>query len=925
MRFCVGLLSFLAFVKFCYSQTYKITGKVYDNNTREPLIGATVFMLGSSIGTSTDTDGSFILDNLKKGTYTLVVTFLGYKSDTLKNFSVVSPSHYVEIYLTENNRTLKQVDIISERIQHSENSILQDMKRSETVSNGVSSELISKNQDKNTAEAIKRIPGITIQNEQFVVIRGLADRYNITYLNHSMAPSFENDKKSFAFDMLPTSMIERIMVYKTGNAEFPAEFSGGMVQVVTKKYVDSNFTQISISQKINELTTFHDFKTDKLYFSEYFGFTNRRNYSEKFPAVIHSQNGLIAAQMLPNTWKISSVMALPDPSLNITTGHKFKLYQKNLSNLFSLGYSSNHKTQYNSIINYNMYIPEVGHCDTIYRFNDQSYQFKSHIYAIHSMTLFLSNQHLVELKQLFSQGNSNTIIEREGINFEEGVLVKNYSFNYQERRLYHAQLHGEVGQDEKQKISWTTFFNSSFSNQPDYKRVRTVKDLYESELPIPYQVIIPPSASTLDAGRFFANLREYNLGGNIQFQKTFKNEKEQSLFGLKAGLGYDQKKRSFQARWISYKQYNTSTFDYNLLTLPIDELFEHENFNTRGLTLVEGTNPSDRYHAENQLFFGYVSSQWTVVKKIKVISGLRLEHNTISLYSRNYSNQPVEVFNPILTWHPYLNSIYQFDEKNLLRLAYFKSINRPEFRELAPFAYYDFSFNNVLIGNENLNHAIIHNIDFRWEYYSYPDMMMNVGVFYKYFLNPIEMYYVPGSGSGGTRNFTFKNAQNARNYGMETELRKSFSFTNIVFNKIDIIFNTAYIFSQVNLGETNGQKNTRMLMGQSPYILNLAMYLENTMKKWQLALLYNVVGKRIAMVGTYGTPDIYEMPRNMVDISLSKKINKVKLVCGINNLINAKIKLIQDSNEDNKINHKDDTVFEAATGRNFHFSFLFSF
>lgn len=924
MRTFFGLLTYLALVQFFQAQTCSLTGKVYDRNTKEGLIGATIHIEGTSIGTSSDIDGSFLLNNLKKGTYNLIITYVGYKPDTLKNFIISETSHYVEIFLSENSQALKQIDIISERIEHSENSVLQDIKRSEVVSNGISSDQITKNQDRNTAEVIKRIPGITIQNGQFVVIRGLADRYNLTYLNHSTAPSFENDRKSFAFDMLPSSMIERIMIYKTGAAEFSAEFSGGLVQVLTKKYVDSNFTQISISQRFNELTTFNSFKTDKLDLSEYFGFTSSRNLPEKFPFNINTQNGLNAARMLPNTWKISSITALPDPGFNLTTGHKFKINQRNLSNLLALGYSSSHQTQYNTVINYNMYIPEVGHSDTIYRLNDNSYQFKNNVYAIHSMTVFLDASNTIELKQLFSQGNSNTIIEREGINFEEGVLVRNYSFNYQERRLYQVQLHGESGNEEKSKILWTTFFNTSSSNQPDYKRVRTVKDIYEGELPTPYQVIIPPSASTLDAGRFFGRMSEINWGGNIQFQQTFKKN-DQTLFGLKSGLGYEYKKRNFQARWISYKQYNTSTFDNSLLTLPIEELFSPANFHSRGLTLVEGTNPSDRYHAENQLIFGYISSNWTLVKKIKIITGLRLEHNILSLHSRNYSNQPVEVHHPVLTLHPYVNSIYQFNEKTLLRLAYFKSINRPEFRELAPFAYYDFSFNNVLLGNENLSHAIIHNIDLRWEHYVFPDIMMNFGVFYKYFLHPIEMYYVPGSGSGGTRNFTFRNAENARNYGVESELRKSISLPFSVFNKMDMIFNGAYIFSQVNLGQTSGQQNTRMLMGQSPYILNTGIYFENTTRKWQTSLLYNIAGKRITMVGTYGTPDIYEMPRNMLDFSLSKKLKNAKFVFGVNNILNARIRLIQDSNEDRLINKKDDSVFETATGRNFYINFSISF
>jgi outer membrane receptor protein involved in Fe transport len=151
-----------------------------------------------------------------------------------------------------------------------------------------------------------------------------------------------------------------------------------------------------------------------------------------------------------------------------------------------------------------------------------------------------------------------------------------------------------------------------------------------------------------------------------------------------------------------------------------------------------------------------------------------------------------------------------------------KSVNRPEFRELAPFSYYDFSMNNVLIGNENFKNADIHNIDLRWEFYPETSEIINIGLFYKKFNNAIEMYYVPGSGSGGTRNFTYRNAPSASNYGIETEIRKSLSSLlpqNKIFEKTGILINAAHIYSIVNLGnEAKGQLNQRPLMGQSPYI-----------------------------------------------------------------------------------------------------------
>jgi TonB-dependent receptor len=300
------------------------------------------------------------------------------------------------------------------------------------------------------------------------------------------------------------------------------------------------------------------------------------------------------------------------------------------------------------------------------------------------------------------------------------------------------------------------------------------------------------------------------------------------------------------------------------------------------------------------------------------------------LYSRNYSNKAINIDYSVNTILPSLNTTYYINDKNLFRLAYFKSINRPEFRELAPFSFYDFSLNNVLIGNENLKNANIHNIDLRWEYYPEKTELINFGLFYKRFNNPIEMYYVPGSGSGGTRNFTFKNAPMASNYGIETEIRKSLATilpNNKFFENTGLLINAAYIYSIVNLGnEAKGQQNQRPLMGQSPYIINAGIYYQNSFTGWQANLVYNVIGKRIYVVGTYGTPNIYELPKHNLDLSISYKLlSNLKFTFNITNLLNAKSHFMQDSNEDSIINQKDETISQYKTGRTINIGLSLNF
>jgi len=915
-----------------FSQSITLTGKIFDKKTKEPLPGASVFIIGTSWGTSTDMDGNFKLTNVKKGVYDIVISYVGYVSDTLKKQNLSSSNNSFEVYLNEDAFNLSEVSVVAQRIAHTEVSVIQDIKKSEQVVNGISSEQITKNQDRNTADVIKRIPGITISENRFVIVRGLSDRYNTTLLNESKAPSFENDKRSFAFDMLPSGIVERVMVYKTGAAELPGDFSGGLIKVDTKKHVDTNFTSISYTTRYQSNTTFKPFLSDKKNTTEFIGFSgSKRDLPDNFPANLTALDNNQAAQyakQLKNNWSIEKSFALPDQSMNITLGRKF--YEKMVS-LTLLGYSASKQYYMSDMLNYNSFDKQTMQSDTIYKYNDNTYQQKINLIAMQNFVYTINPKNIIEFKNLLSQSNSNQIVERYGRNFEEGFLVKNYAMNYQERTLINSQISGEHNfNNEGQTIYWNAFYAITLNNQPDYKRIRTVKNIDDYESSTQYQVIIAPSASTLDAGRFFAKLSEHNHGSNIDYKHIIRKD-DKEILTIKTGLGFEFKNREFNARWISYKKANSSTFDNNLLFLPISEIFSEQNLNgTNGFTITEGTNPSDRYLAENKLFWYYISGSVKPNKNIQIFTGVRTEYNVQSLYSRNYSNKPVIIENPVLSLLPSVNSTYNFNEKSLIRLAYFSSVNRPEFRELAPFSYYDFQMNNVLIGNENLKDAKIHNIDLRYEFYPEAAEMINFGIFYKKFINPIEMYYVPGSGSGGTRNFTYRNAPSAYNVGIETEIRKSFANVikdNKFFEYTGILFNAAYIKSNVQLGnEAKGQTSTRPLMGQSPYVINAGFYYQHPYTGTQVNIVYNVIGKRIFVVGTYGTPNVYEMPKNNLDLTISTKVNNnLKLTLNINNLLNAKTLFMQDSNEDGKINISDEMISQYNLGRNINLGLSYKF
>lgn len=598
--------------------------------------------------------------------------------------------------------------------------------------------------------------------------------------------------------MIPSNIIERIMVYKTGSPDLPGDFSGGLAKIETKKFVDSNFTSVNYSIRYNYNTTFRKLLYEKNFelfgFTEQFGFSNgSRNLPDDFPNDLNKVNNTQAAnygKKLKNKWKIDKKYASPDQSLNITVG---RIINNKIVSLTSMSYSNSKQHYYSNIFNYNSYNLITQLSDTIYKYNDDIYSIKNNLLFMQNITYTITPKNIIEFKNLINQ-NNNQIIERKGINFEEGFYVNNYSFNYQERTLLNSQINGEHNFGNS-IIFWNVFYSHTINNQPDYRRIRSVKNI-DNENNNTFQIVIAPSASTLDAGRFFSKLNENNKGVNVDYKfDLYENNKTNLIF--KCGSGIEIKNREFNARWISYKKANSSKFDNTLLYLPISEVFDGNNLNdSTGFIITEGTNPSDRYIAENKLYSLYFSLSSKLYDKLQIVFGIRSEYNIQSLYSRNYSNKAVTIENPIMSFLPSINVSYNFNDKKLMRFSYFKSINRPEFREIAPFSYYDFQYNNVLIGNENIKDAFIYNIDFRYEVYPNKNEIFNIGLFYKIFKNPIEMYYIPGTGSGGTINFTYLNAPSAYNLGIETEIRKSLCNifkNNKMLEQTGILLNASYV------------------------------------------------------------------------------------------------------------------------------------
>ncbi len=899
-----------------------IIGKVTEvvDGKAVPVPFANVSIKGTANGSTTDFDGNYKI-TVSEGVYEIVASFVGYEPVSKANITVTAgEATTLDFTLQSSVQQLKESKVSAQKVTHTENAVLTEMKRSTAVVSGISSQQIAKSQDRDASEVIKRVPGVTIMNDRFVMVRGLSERYNSVYLNNVTTPSTESDVKAFSFDMIPSAMIDRILIYKSPAPEISGEFAGGVIKVFTKNTPDENMVSAGYSASFRQGTTFNDFYMNPGSKTDWMGFDDgSRSLPDGFPANVRDVSNTndmeqltSLGRSLSNNWGTVNSKAAPDQRFNFTFARKFDIKKVHIGHITALNYSNTNQYFVSRRTDYNTFNPVTQYSDTIFDYNDSRYSNNVRVGLLHNWSFNFLN-HKIEFKNIFNQAGMNQSTLRDGINFEEGELRKEYSYYYMNRSIYTGQLSGEHKLfEDKTKIDWTLAYSKAKKEEPDWRRVRTAKDINAAPED-PYETYVPFGATPFFLGRLYFDLYEELMTGTANIEQKLHIGKFEPK--VTAGLYLERKWRQFSARNLGYASANVFQFDNSLRAVSLDELFNDTNINsTTGIKIDEDTRKSDTYTAQNDLIAYYLALDIPFAKWLNLHTGARVENNRQRLESHTVTGNPVNVDNHIIRLLPSANLTANISEKMLIRGGFGITLNRPEFRELAPYAFYDFNFNSVNYGNDSLQTPSIYNYDARWEYYPGLGEVISVGAFYKNFINPIETYFVPGTGSGGTRNYTYRNAESATSTGIELEVRKTFNTLKTPFvRNLGVVLNASYIWSKINLGDkAQGQSENRPMMGQSPYIINSGIYYQNDSIGLQVNLLYNVIGERIVIVGSYGTPDVYEMPRNTLDLTITKRLwKRLDVKFGIQDILNQPYLLVQDANEDGKITSNNDQQMQS--------------
>lgn len=866
-----------------------IKGRVIDAQTNEPIIGANVVIKGTTVGSVSDINGEFEINYENKKDLTLTVSYVSYKPyEQIITFSKEKNIN-VEIKLEENVKQIDAVTVVGNKVTNSEVSMMQTIRSNNLVVNGVAAQLIKKTQDKDAGEVVKRIPGITIQGERFVIIRGLNERYNSVWLNNLPAPSAEADVKAFSFDFIPASMIDNILVYKTFSPELPGDFAGGLVQIFTNSSVEKNFLQVSYSNGFAEGSSFKEHKLydvgGKGFYNGMSELTTPSDFPENIAEIPNTTEGKIEktkwGQSLNKLWNPTSVNAPTNQQISISGAWKKDLKKIILSNYSQLNYGVSFLRHDIFRAAYNSY-DEIGQVlDTNYAFNDVQYNNSNKLGAMMNWAAsFKKNK--IEFRNIFNYQASNKVVEREGKDFYGGLTLKGLEMAVKARNLYSGQLSGNhIFGEKKSTLNWFLGYSASSQQMPDNKRLTWVKnDQEESPYYNKYGLNFSFTANADLSGRIFHSLFENQINAGTDYSSHIKINDYKINYSV--GVFHENKERTFSARNLGYKIARTSLFNYDLPYYPIDSVFSDENINyTNGIMLDEQTSPSDTYTSFSRLYAGFFTLTLPIGSRIKIHTGLRAENNYVELNSYKIDasfpaedKDKIKYINDTTLLLPAINITYSLTETSLLRFAYGKTVNRPEYREIAPMAFYDYEMKAVVSGNDKLTFATINNFDLRYELYPNVFSMFSVGAFYKQFYNPIEYCIIP-TGSG--LQYSYQNTPKATVGGLEVETRLALGSEekNPMLKNFTLFLNAAVMKSVIEF-EDNSLEENRPLQGQSPYIVNASLFYKNDKYDLNVGVMYNVFGKRINFVGDpyTGNPHIFEMPANNLDFSVTKGLGK---------------------------------------------------
>lgn len=919
-NFILFLLLFL-FTAFLFAQKGTLAGTVKDAEINDPLPFASVSVKGSQIGTTSDFDGIYTL-HLDAGTYTLVFKFLGYETVEVTDV-VIKPGDVtgLDMSLKPSSSTLKEVVVKAETARNTESSVLNVQRRSVNLLDGLSAQHFIKIGASNLASAVKNVPGVSVQGGKYVYVRGLGDRYTKTILNGVDIPGLDPDRNTLQMDIFPTNILDNILVIKSATADLPADFTGGIVNIVTKDFPVKKEYRLSISGTYNTKMHFNS-----KYLNYDGGNTDFLGYDDGTRSLPFNP-----FQPIPNTFDNSSLLtdltrrftpslsAKPsksgmDFSIGFTAGNQFEIGKKHrkLGYVASASYKNETKFYEGAENNFYRKDPNLSVNELPLNRSQIGNLGKNNIIVsgLAGITYKTNHSKYKGTVMHIQNGESTAGLFTQELNRTDFITFKKDNLEYTQRAITNGLLSGTHTNND---VSWKTEWKLSGTLSTIYdKDIRTTAfEVQDGNFSI---------APNNEPRRIWRNLEEENYVGKLDFTKKYELSKKDAKVKFGTYASYKQRVFNIYTYRIGVTSGFSGNFNGNADTILADSnIWTVDNQQGSFVSNTSVADPANSFEANQLNIAGYVSNEFKIGEHLKTIIGLRVEQFQLNYTGQNSTGTLVfdnESIVDKFDFFPSVNFIYALTDTKNLRLSYSKTTARPTFKEASISEIFDplsgVTFIGALANGTQLKPTYITNIDIRFEFFGEKAQMFAVSSFYKSFTDPIELTFFQSA----VDNLTPRNLGSANVYGIEIELRKNLAFLSSSLENLKFNINTSFIESQLKIGldeltlRQNTARvgetvsNTRELQGQSPFLINVGLDYDNSDVGVQAGLFYNVQGKTLEVVGGIN-PDVYTMPYNSLNLTFNKTLGKEKKAAvniKISNLLgDTKESVYQSFNAQNQI------------------------
>lgn len=850
------------------AQSGRIVGQVVDRGTGHPVMSVQVFITGGTTGAATDLDGRYRLPPLSPGTYSVTFRRIGFQLARFDSVRVVADSvTTLNAAMDPAAMSLTAVEVRGASVQRAsaEAGLLALQKAAPAVSDGISSEAIKRSPDADAADAVTRIAGISVVDNKFVVVRGLPERYSNTLLNGVELPSPEPTKKLVPLDIFPTSLVDAIVVTKAATPDRPGDFAGGSVEVRTKEFPERFVGEITFSQGYNSRTTFQPVPVLARGMGDYFA-----KPADRFTHLGIAQNTVSAdngprmterfAESIRSVWQPAERSAPLHTGFGATLGGQIGLGPNPLGVVASLTQSL--KTEYtpDRLLLW-LVEAEEPRRGFIYR----QTQTAADLGALLNISYRLGAATKLGLKNLYTRNSEETFTRSDGFETERGddSPIRQYQARYLERRFLQNQLAGEhvIGPLFGSRIEWKATRATSWRDEPDHRTVRYTLPPGRSEY------VVNPSNPSPDMWiRYLTDeLRSGQIDVTVPVGLRYTADAS-----VKVGALYRSRARAFDVTYFRFELSKLSDIE----TLAPEQIFSPEYLGSH-IYLRPFTGLADSYAADEAIGAAYAMVDVPVLERLRVVGGVRMEDWTLEL-RRNASDTTTAPLAPPkaardLLWSA--NLTYALSDRMNLRLAGFRSVTRPDPREVSPDFYLDLVGGCYSVGYPELERAAVLNADARWELYPAAGQVISVSAFYKEFEKPIVEIVGVALNSCRTQP---RNARSARNIGAELEARRALDMLPGPLSQVTASLNVTVVQSLVDLSGVGGHyAPDTPLTGQSPFVLNAGLTYVSKSGRVGASALYNYFADRVARYGIAEPdplPNLIEEGRGTLDAKVQTRL-----------------------------------------------------